>query len=167
MSRLLSTFELTVIGGGTDLLGGILLNDGELVDEPAALDLDEIDLVKHWDPRGNGALNLIRDGSGLDRGDPLNVGHAAALRPGHYADTLQTEFQREARSPALLTNLYQWKGASSFAIAGGDDSSTSVSVTVTVDLNHGFPGVGVMDFVGAPLPEQYKIFYSMHKEPSS
>jgi hypothetical protein len=78
-----------------------------------------------------------------------------------------TEFQREARSPALLTNLYQWKGASSFAIAGGDDSSTSVSVTVTVDLNHSFPGVGVMDFVGAPLPEQYKIFYSMHKEPSS
>ena len=78
-----------------------------------------------------------------------------------------TEFQKSTRRPALLTSLYEWKDASSFAIEGGDDASTSVKVIVTVGLKHEFPGVGIMDFLGIPLPENYQIVYSMHKEPSS
>ena len=63
----------------------------------------------------------------------------------------------------ILTDLYTWNGdASSFQIADG--ANNSVQVTLTTTLNTNFPGVGLLDFLGIPLPENYRIVYSMHKE---
>ena len=63
----------------------------------------------------------------------------------------------------ILTDLYTWNGdANSFQIADG--ANDSVQVTLTTTLNTNFPGVGLLDFLGIPLPENYRIVYSMHKE---
>lgn len=63
----------------------------------------------------------------------------------------------------ILTDLYTWNGdANSFQIADG--ANNSVQVTLTTTLNTNFPGVGLLDFLGIPLPENYRIVYSMHKE---
>ena len=63
----------------------------------------------------------------------------------------------------ILTELYTWNGdANSFQIADG--ANDSVQVTLTPTLNTNFPGVGLLDFLGIPLPENYRIVYSMHKE---
>ena len=63
----------------------------------------------------------------------------------------------------IMTNLYTWNGdANSFQIADG--ANNSVQVTLTTTLNTNFPGVGLLDFLGIPLPENYRIVYSMHKE---
>ena len=77
------------------------------------------------------------------------------------------EIRKAGGKQTILTNLYQMKGENSIAIAGGSDSSTTVTVTVSADLNPDFPGVSVMDFLGMPLPDPFKITYSMYKEPSS
>lgn len=64
----------------------------------------------------------------------------------------------------LLTDLYTWKGdGESFRIAD-DEAKNSVQVTITTNLNTSFPGVGFLDFLGIPLPANYRIIYSMHKE---
>lgn len=63
----------------------------------------------------------------------------------------------------ILTDLYTWNGdASSFQIADG--ANNSVQVTLTTTLNTSFPGVGLLNWLGVPLPANYRIVYSMHKE---
>ena len=72
-----------------------------------------------------------------------------------------------AQRVALSTSLYTWEGdEKSFRIESGPIPS-SVMVTLTAELNGEFPGVGIMDFLGIPLKNEYQIVYSMYQEPSS
>lgn len=79
----------------------------------------------------------------------------------HYGD-----IRTATAGQTLMTNLYTWTGdEAGFKIENGADSS--VKVTLTANLNTGFPGVGIMDYLGMSLPRQYQIVYSMYKEASS
>ena len=69
----------------------------------------------------------------------------------------------QGANQTIMTNLYTWTGdAASFQIADG--ANNSVQVTLTTTLNTNFPGVGLLTWLGVPLPGRYSIVYSMHKE---
>lgn len=68
------------------------------------------------------------------------------------------------RSKKFLTGLYIWDGDNSFTIVGPAESST---VTVTLTLKRNDEDFPVPAFVKGMLPQNYKIEYSMYKEPSS
>lgn len=83
----------------------------------------------------------------------------ASIQGAAQYDTIRTN----GANQTIMTNLYTWNGdANSFQIADG--ANNSVQVTLTTTLNTNFPGVGLLDFLGIPLPENYRIVYSMHKE---
>ena len=106
--------------------------------------------------------------TGLLYRDYLNLSNLArdSARAASIQGTAQYENIRVNRAnqiQPILTNLYTWNGdRNSFQIENEDNSS--VKVTLTTNLNVNFPGVGVLDFFGIPLPRNFSIVYSMHKE---
>ena len=64
----------------------------------------------------------------------------------------------------ILTDLYTWSGDENSFRISDDEANNSVQVTLITTLNTSFPGVGLLDFLGIPLPANYRIIYSMHKE---
>ncbi len=83
----------------------------------------------------------------------------ASLQGSAQYETIRAAGARQT----MITGLYTWNGdENSFRIE--DTANSSVQVTLTTNLNTDFPGVGFLDFLGIPLPENYTIVYSMHKE---
>ena len=76
-----------------------------------------------------------------------------------YAD-IRTSYSNQT----FRTGLYTWTPDTGFAIGDADGDTSAVRVTLTANLNQNFPGVGVLNYLGIPLPATYSVVYSMYKE---
>ncbi len=86
---------------------------------------------------------------------------AASIQGPTYYESIRTTNKNQVQN--FMTKLYTWNGDSdSFKIE--NYGSDSVKVILKAQLNTSFPGVGIMDFLGMPLPETYEIVYTMYKE---
>ncbi len=86
---------------------------------------------------------------------------SASIQGPDYYETIRTTNASQVQG--FMTDLYKWNGdSSSFKIE--NDGTDTVKVTLNAKLNTSFPGVGVLDYLGIPLPGTYTIVYSMYRE---